>query len=163
MTVRTERGLQGPPLMDGDDMRRRLLVLLFPLVSCGCQSPGPWIRAPQPTCYNRTMDDFVSCKVARDVARQHMHKLYSSESWPTYDFQAGFEQAYADVALGCDGHVPAVAPSPYWKSCHRTAAGHQRAEEWLSGYSIGASHALACRGPFNRVIASGGACPCPSP
>ena len=142
-------------------MRWRLLLLLFPLVGSGCQSPCPWVRVPQLPCYNRTVDDFLACKVARDVARQHLTTLYASQCWPTPDFQAGFEQAYADVALGADGQLPAMAPSPYWKSCQRTAAGHQRAEEWLSGYSIGASQALACRGPFNRVIANGGGCPCP--
>ena len=142
-------------------MHWRLLVLLVPLVSSGCQSPCPWVRAPQLPCYNRTVDDFLTCKVARDVARHHMHTLYSAECWPTCDFQAGFEQAYADVALGADGQVPAVAPAPYWKSCNRTEVGHLRAQEWLSGYSIGATYALECRSPYNRVIASG--CPCPAP
>ncbi len=101
-------------------------------------------------------------KVARDVARQHMATLYSKECRPTYDFQAGFEQAYYDVALGADGQVPAIAPSPYWKSCQRTAEGHQRAQEWLAGYSAGASHAQECRGPFNQVIASGYPCTTPA-
>ncbi len=142
-------------------MRWRLLVLLFLLVGSGCQSPCPWGRAPQLPCYNRTIDDFVACKVARDVARQHMHTLYESECWPSCHFQAGFEQAYADVAMGCNGQVPAVAPSPYWNSCKRTSEGHCKAGEWLSGYSIGASHALACRGPYNKVIASGSAGACP--
>ena len=127
---------------------------MVPLVSGGCQGPGPLVRLPQLRCYNRTIDDFMSCKVARDVARHHMAVLYPPESRPTYDFQAGFEQAYADVAIGSDGQVPAIAPSPYWKTHQRTADGHQRAEQWLSGYVAGASQALECRGPFNRVIAS---------
>ena len=145
-------------------MRWRLLILLGPLVSSGCSTPIPWVRAPQLPCYNRTIDDCVSCKIARDVARQHMHTLYESEPgcWPTKDFQAGFEQAYADVALGSRGQVPPVAPSHYWKSCNRTVDGHQRAQEWLSGYSIGASHAMECRGPYNTVIASGSTGPCPT-
>ena len=142
-------------------MRRKLLILLIPLFSGGCQSPGPWVRAPQFMCYNRNFDDFLACKVARDVARHHLHSLYSSNCWPTGDFQAGFEQAYADVALGANGEVPAVAPSPYWKSCQRTVAGHQRAQEWLSGYSVGTSQALACRGTYNKVIANGSADLCP--
>ncbi len=145
-------------------MHWRQLILLVPLVSSGCASPIPWVRTPQLLFYNRNLDDFVSCQSARDVARQHMHTLYESEPgcWPPRDFQAGFEQAYADVALGANGQVPAVAPSPYWRSCQRTVEGHQRAQEWLSGYSIGASHALACRGPYNKVIASGSVGPCPS-
>lgn len=144
-------------------MHRRLLLLLVPLVSSGCACPLPWTRAPQLPCYNRNLDDFMSRRVARDVARKHMNTLYESEPgcWPTRDFQAGFEQAYADIALGANGQVPVVAPAPYWKSCQRTVEGHQRAQEWLSGYSIGASHALACRGPYNKVIASGSACSCP--
>ncbi len=144
-------------------MHWRLLILLVPLVNSGCASPIPWTRAPQLPWYNRNLDDFVSSQGARDVARQHMHTLYEPEpgGWPTRDFQAGFEQAYADVALGANGQVPVMAPSPYWRSCQRTAEGHQRAQEWLSGYSIGASHALACRGPYNKVIASGSAGPCP--
>lgn len=143
-------------------MRWRLLLLLIPLVS-GCHSPGPWVRPPQLSCYNRTLDDCLSCKIARDVARQHLNELYGSEEvdWPSCDFQAGFSQAYADVALGSHGQVPVVPPAPYWKSCQRTIEGHQRAQEWLSGYSIGASHAMVCRGPYNRIIASGSAAPCP--
>ena len=140
-------------------MRSRLLILMVPLVSGGCQSPGPLVRVPQLRCYNRTIDDFVACKVARDVARHHMAILYTAECRPTYDFQAGFEQAYADVAIGADGQVPAIAPSPYWKSCQRTAEGHERAEQWLTGYAAGAAQALECRGPYNRVIASNWPCP----
>ena len=145
-------------------MRWRLLLWLIPLVSSGCQSPIPWVRAPQLQCYNRTLDDCMSCKVARDVARQHMHTLYKSEPgcWPSSDFQAGFEQAYADVAMGSDGQVPPVAPAAYWKSYHRTCEGHQKAQEWLSGYSTGASHAMECRGPYNRVMARGSEAPCPA-
>jgi len=148
-------------------MRSKLLILMVPLVSGGCHSPGPLVRVPQLRCYNRTIDDFVACKIARDVARQHMRVLYPKDCRPTYDFQAGFEQAYADVALGAEGQVPAIAPPAYWKSHQRTAEGHVRAEEWLSGYSAGSSQALECRGPFNRVIASSWPCPsppeCPSP
>jgi hypothetical protein len=145
-------------------MRWRLLILMVPLLSGGCQSPFPIVRMPQLRCYNRTIDDFVACKTARDVARQHMALLYAPTSFrPSYDFQAGFEQAYADVALGSDGQVPAMAPSPYWKSCQRTAEGHERAQDWLAGYSAGASHALESRGPFNQVIASGYPCSTPAP
>ena len=145
-------------------MHWRLLILLVPLVSSGCASPIPWVRAPQLPYYNRNLDDILARRGARDVARRHMHTLYESEPgcWPTRDFQAGFEQAYADVALGANGQVPVVAPSPYWRSCQRTAEGHQRAQEWLSGYSVGASHALACRGPYNKIIASGSVSPSPS-
>ena len=141
-------------------MRYRLLIMMVPLMSGGCQSPFPLVRVPQCLCYNRTVDDFVSSKTARDVARHHMAVIYAPSSFrPSYDFQAGFEQAYADIALGADGQVPAMAPSPYWKACQRTAEGHQRAQDWLAGYSAGASNALECRGPFNQVIASGYTCP----
>ena len=141
--------------------------MMVPLVSGGCQSPGPLLRVPQLRCYNRTIDDFVACKVAKDVARHHLAILYADDGHPTYDFQAGFEQAYADVALGSDGQTPAIAPSPYWKSHQRTAEGHARAQQWLAGYAAGATQALECRGPFNRVLASSWSCPgqaaCSSP
>ena len=149
-------------------MHWRLLILLGSLgslVSSGCSTPCPWVRAPHLSCYNRTIDDCLADKVARDVARQHLSALYECDEntpWPTCDFQAGFCEAYADVALGSHGVEPVVPPASYWKSCQRTVEGHQRAQEWLSGYSIGASHALACRGPYNRVIASGSAAPCPT-
>ena len=145
-------------------MRWRLLLLLGPLVCSGCTTLCPCLRPPQLQCYNRTIDDCLSCQVARSVARQHLSALYECDDctpWPTCDFQAGFCEAYADVAMGSNGVVPVVPPAPYWKSCQRTAGGHQRAQEWLSGYSHGASHAMACRGPCNRVIASGSAVPCP--
>lgn len=140
-------------------MRSSLLILMVPLVSGGCHSPGPLLRVPQLRCYNRTIDDLVACKVAKDVARHHISILYTKDCLPTYDFQAGFEQAYADVALGSDGQTPAIAPSPYWKSYQRTAEGHARAQQWLAGYSAGAAQAIACRGPYNRVLASNWSCP----
>lgn len=145
-------------------MRWRLLILLGPLVSSGCFAPGPWVRPHQCQCYHRSIDECLASQTARGVARQHLSALYGcdeNEPWPTCDFQAGFCEAYADVAMGSNGVVPVVPPAPYWKSCQRTAEGHQRAQEWLSGYTIGASHAMACRGPYNRVIASGSAVSCP--
>ncbi len=145
-------------------MRWRLLILLGPLVCCGCTTLCPCLRPPQWQCYNGSIDDCLSCQVARSVARQHLSALYECDEnapWPSCDFQAGFCEAYADVAMGSHGVVPVVPPAPYWKSCQRTAAGHQRAQDWLSGYSIGASRAMACRGPYNQVIGNGSAVSCP--
>ena len=142
-------------------MRSSLLILMVPLVSGGCHSPAPLLRLPQLRCYNRTIDDFVACKVAKDVARHHMAVLYSKDCRPTSDFQAGFEQAYEDVALGSEGQTPAIPPPAYWKSCERTPEGHARAQQWLAGYAAGATQALQSRGPYNRVLASQWSCPCP--
>ncbi|MEZ6050332.1 MAG: hypothetical protein R3C02_02925 [Planctomycetaceae bacterium] len=75
---------------------------------------------------------------------------------PNEDFQYGYGQAFVDVALGGDGTVPPVPPECYWSTCYRTAAGHQRAQDWFAGYIAGAGHATAhCRYQFNRVAASG--------
>ncbi len=148
------------PLTDEAHMRLPQLILIVPLAISGCQNPCPLTRPHQWLCYNRTIDDFLASKTAREVARLHLTQLYSKQCRPTCDFQAGFEQAYVDVALGADGTAPAMPPSPYWMNCARTAEGHQRAEEWLSGYTAGAEQALACRGPHNRVIANVGACAC---
>lgn len=142
-------------------MRWPLLILITLLSCCGCQTHCPLTRPRQWMCYNRTIDDFFSTKTAREVARLHLAKIYSKTCRPTRDYQAGFEQAYVDVALGSDGTSPAMPPPPYWKSCHRTVEGHQRSEEWLAGYSAGAEQALVSRGPNNKVMASVSACACP--
>lgn len=146
--------------MDEVKMRWRLLLLLGLLPSFGCSGPCPWLRPHQMQCYNRSIDDMLATKVARDVARQHLTKCYPKDCRPSCDFQAGFEQAYVDVALGSDGTVPVVAPAAYWKSSQRTERGHAAAKEWLSGYEAGASRAVQCRGEFNYVVAGGVSCPC---
>lgn len=141
-------------------MRWRLLVCLGLLTSVGCSGPNPWLRCHQVPFYNRKIDDLVASKVARDAARQHMTQMYKRDCWPGRDFQAGFEQAYVDVAMGSDGVVPVVPPGPYWNSCRRTESGHAAGQEWLQGYEAGASRAMQCRGQYNRVVAGGVSCPC---
>lgn len=147
-------------LTDEVMMHWRLLVLLGLLTSMGCSGPHPWARFHQLPCYNRKIDDMLASKVARDAARQHLTQVYSKDCWPSRDFQAGFEQAYVDVAMGSDGVVPVVPPSAYWRSCQRTECGQAASREWLRGYEAGAPRAVQCRGEFNRVIAGGVSCPC---
>jgi hypothetical protein len=71
------------------------------------------------------------------------------------DYRLGYEQAYVDVAQGTDGQVPALPPANYWKVDARTAAGHQRAQQWFSGYAAGAAQARCRYEPFNEVASSG--------
>jgi len=142
-------------------MRWRLPILLLLLASSGCAGPCPWLRLPQGRCYNRTLDDTLACKVAGDVARQHLADRCQGQEWPSRDYQAGYVQAYQDIALGADGQTPLVPPETYWQSCARTPEGHQRASDWFDGYTDGAQVAWDCRGEFNRVYTGevGGHCP----
>ncbi|MCA9079480.1 MAG: hypothetical protein KDA58_02930 [Planctomycetaceae bacterium] len=71
------------------------------------------------------------------------------------DFRRGYEQAFEDVALGADGRIPPLPPSPYWKECARSPCGHERVQEWYAGYAAGANEAVACRGQSNYVYSAG--------
>ncbi len=150
----------GRTLKDEVTMHWRVPFLLLLLVSSGCSGPCPWLRVPRGCCYNQSLDDTLAAKMARDVARQHL-LFRDGDEWPSKDFQAGYRQAYEDIALGSDGQTPLVPPPAYWKSCARTEAGHCRADDWFAGYTEGAGVAWSCRGEFNRVRSgrSCGTCP----
>ena len=147
-------------LMDEVMMHWRLVILLALVSSAGCSGPHPWLRCHQVSCYNRKIDDLVASKVARDAARWQMTQIYSKDCWPSGDFQAGFQQAFVDVAMGSDGAVPVVPPACYWTACYRTESGHAAGREWLNGYEAGSSRAVQCRGQLNHVVAGGVSCPC---
>lgn len=142
-------------------MHGRLTIALLLLISSGCSGPCPWLRLPHVCCYNRTLDDALACKVARDVAREHLARRCAHARWPSQDYQAGYAQAYQDVALGSDGNTPLLPPEPYWNSCARTETGHCRADDWFAGYADGAPIALSCRGTFNRVHTGDSSQTCP--
>ena len=156
-------------------MRLASILLLILLSSCRTVVPcgaGPCQSCPPETCsskgckswcchpchhhdkYCRFSDNLKTKCAARWWARADLRKM-ADGTCLSCDFRYGFEQAYVDVALGASGAVPALPPADYWKRRARTPAGHQRAQEWFSGYSIGVSQAVSRYGCYNQVAASG--------
>ncbi|MBX3438796.1 MAG: hypothetical protein KF861_14980 [Planctomycetaceae bacterium] len=104
--------------------------------------------------YSRCIDEGISSHEALRRANRSLRLCYDSR--PSFDFRDGYRQAFVDVALGGRGQVPATPPERYWSTCYRTAAGHQRAQEWYAGYVAGTGRAMSlCRYQHNVVPTSG--------
>jgi len=129
-----------------------------PCESCG-DSHCNWFCAHGWCChgqhphYKRIPDNCLTKTKARKLAQSDLRKLGRDEC-QTCDYRLGFEQAYIDVSLGACGAVPALPPANYWKTCARTPEGHQKAQQWFSGYAAGAVRAKALYEPFNKVAYS---------
>jgi len=127
-------------------------------------SHGNWFCAHGWCChghhphYKRIPDNFWTKTEARKLAQSDLRRL-GHDQCMTCDYRMGFEQAYVDVSLGACGDVPALPPANYWKTCARTPEGHQRAQQWFSGYAAGAVRAKAIYEPFNKVAHSQFDCP----
>lgn len=108
--------------------------------------------------YKRIPDNISTKSGARQAAQAGLRQE-RREQRLSCDYRLGYEQAFVDVALGASGDVPALPPANYWKSCARSPDGHQKAQQWFSGYAAGASRAKAVYEPFNQVAHSQFDCP----
>ncbi|WP_437205285.1 hypothetical protein [Planctomicrobium sp. SH664] len=104
--------------------------------------------------YVRCFDNMWTRKAARCAAYRELHRN-EDECRRNTDYQQGYAQAFADVAMGGDGVVPTVPPAHYWKKCARTPEGHERAQNWFAGYAAGGPAALSYYGPYTKVASSG--------
>jgi hypothetical protein len=116
----------------------------------GGHIPALWGRHPK---FVRFEDNIHTSKQARFRAALSLHAL-DDKSCLTCDYRLGYEQAFVDVAHGADGETPALPPANYWKNCMRTPRGHQKAQQWFSGYAAGSVAARSIYEPFNKVAAS---------
>lgn len=103
--------------------------------------------------YKRIPDNLYTKTSARLRAQSDLRQLDRGPC-SNCDYRQGFEQAYVDVALGSNGEVPALPPANYWKACARTPNGHQRVQQWFSGYAAGAERAKSVYEPYNEVGSS---------
>lgn len=122
------------------------------LCSSGCCVHGRHSR------YKATPDNIYTRSEARLKAQCELHKERRGHCL-TCDYRLGYEQAFVDVSLGGCGDVPALPPANYWKNCARSPEGHQKAQQWFSGYAAGAVRAKAIYEPYNKVAHSQFDCP----
>jgi len=108
--------------------------------------------------YKRIPDNLLNRSRARQRARSDLRKL-DHDQCLSCDYRLGYEQAYLDVSQGACGDVPALPPANYWSTCARSPEGHQKAQQWFSGYAAGAARAKAIYEPFNKVAYSQFGCP----
>lgn|GEM_PF-6389194 len=116
----------------------------------GGHIPALWGRHPK---FVRFEDNLHTSKQARFRAALSLHAV-DDKSCLTCDYRLGYEQAFVDVAHGADGETPALPPANYWKNCMRTPRGHQKAQQWFSGYAAGSVAARSIYEPYNKVAAS---------
>jgi hypothetical protein len=113
------------------------------LLCGGCQSSG----SPRPPlrgcgCYVPFLDNLYTKERAKASARRSFyHYQRQSGHRLSADFQAGFCQAYCDLALGGNGKTPPLPPPCYWRAQYRTPAGHACVQQWFEGYAAGAIQA----------------------
>lgn len=102
------------------------------------------------------MDDWVTTQTAIKCARSQLWQMqWQSRNTFSHDFEAGFTQAWIDIAQGGTGETPAVAPSRYWSAWYRSGEGHQKADEWFNGYRNGAQTGRSQLHALRQVAASG--------
>ncbi|WP_437192646.1 hypothetical protein [Planctomicrobium sp. SH527] len=130
-----------------------------------CRSCSTWSRLSEKClqttlgCFGRhpkycsTHDKMLTQHDARHLAHAEL-KRSKKKICSDCDYRLGFEQAFVDVSQGAKGDVPALPPANFWTNCARTPGGHQRAENWFSGYAAGATAAKAIYEPYNKVAAS---------
>lgn len=103
--------------------------------------------------YHRMPDNYWTKSAARKRAQAELKQL-SKNQCLNCDYRLGYEQAFVDVSLGADGQVPVLPPANYWKKCARTPEGHQKVQQWFSGYAAGAAYATSIYEPYNKVAHS---------
>jgi len=103
--------------------------------------------------YHRMPDNIWTKSSARKRAQADL-KCLSKNQRLSCDYRLGYEQAYVDVSLGSAGEVPVLPPPNYWKQCARSPEGHEKAQQWFSGYAAGSAHAKSIYEPFNKVAHS---------
>lgn len=105
-----------------------------------CHHVGSKLGWCPPNHYSRCQDRCVTKHYAKSLAKKRLDDLgdESGESFSCH-FEEGFEQAYVDIAEGGSGVTPAIPPERYWGFRYRTPQGHTRAQEWFSGYELGAN------------------------
>jgi hypothetical protein len=100
--------------------------------------------------------DTLDTKWTAHGCAQRDLKLMKQECGKTSPhFQAGFHQAYEDLALGRYAVTPPVPPSKYWTAYYRSCAGQDAVDEWFAGYRMGLE--VGGQGGvsrFNRVATS---------
>ena len=89
--------------------------------------------------YDQNLDKHAVRRAARRCARA-AYKEWRQQTGEQFskDFRSGFRQAYWDVKSGRQGMPPVLPPKQYWSAHNRTPHGHARAQQWFSGYQVGA-------------------------
>jgi hypothetical protein len=107
--------------------------------------------------YERNADEYVTAKTAMKCAKRDLDAVCGD---PSKHFEAGFTQAYRDLAEGRLATVPPVPPSKYWTAYYRSCAGQADVADWFAGYEAGLNSGLQSGvSRFNRITASRGGCP----
>lgn len=107
--------------------------------------------------YSPKADNLVNKLTAYDCAGDALKALEKSCGKVSSDFEAGFHQAYEDLAMGRLAMVPPVPASKYWNAHYRSCAGEQAVADWFEGYRAGLQ--IGQQGGvsrFNRVKTSWG-------
>jgi hypothetical protein len=124
----------------------------------GCQgSSGRYCAECTPpksyTCgYKPPYDNLVTKMTAYDCADSALKRIKNECGKQTRDFEAGFRQAYVDLAMARPALVPPVPPRPYWTAYYRSCAGEQAVADWFAGYRAGLDDgAHTGVAAFNRI------------
>ncbi len=129
---------------------------------CGCQSTKQNACCddclPPPTyCggYNSYCDNFITTATASDCAKSDLKDLKKSCGKRSGDFEAGFQQAYIDLAMGRLAAVPPIPPRKYWTAYYRSCSGSGAVADWFEGYRLGLSMGSQNGvSHFNRIATS---------
>jgi len=161
--LRTESECDGPDIDGVCDMPRGIVLkAAFVAVLCGCQSSTGWKECadcvPPKTAsygYKPGCDNLVIKLTAVGCADDALKEMKKTCGKQSKDFEAGFRQAYVDLAMGRPALTPPVPARKYWNAYYRSCAGQEAVAQWFEGYrnglDYGANSGVSC---FNRVASS---------
>ena len=129
---------------------------------CGCQSATGWQECadcvpPKTACYGYKPgpDNLVIKLTASDCADDALKDMKKNCGKPSKDFEAGFRQAYVDLAMGRPALTPPVPARKYWNAYYRSCAGQAAVAQWFEGYRSGLDYGAGSGvSQFNRVASS---------
>lgn len=88
--------------------------------------------------YSSILDEYTTRRAAIRCSRKALRDMQHRSGYDhSSHFEAGFRQAYLDMAMGGSGVIPPVPPKKYWSAHYRTPEGNAHAHQWLTGYGVG--------------------------